>query len=722
MPAANQPQTNFTSGELSPRLLGRPDIEQFGNGAQLLENFTVLPQGGITRRPGTYFVAETKDSTRRARLMRFVFSTVQAYMLEFGHQYVRVLRNHARVESPPGTPVELATPWTEAQLPALGAVQSADVLFLAHRSWQPRKISRTSDTAWSIATFDAVGGPWDEKNEDASKTLTPSATTGSITITASSAVFAATDVGRLVRLRQGVAVAYPGSPTAFVVGDTTVAKVDGIVRSYRCIGAGTSAQILVNASEGDYITDGTCVWKFLGRSQTVWSSVRITGFTDSTHVTATVIDRLPSTAVTGEWQLGAWSDTTGWPQCVTFHEERIVFARGQTIWMSRTGDFPDFTPTYDDGEVVATHAITVTIADDEVQDIIWMASTPLGLLVGTRSAEYLVGQASANQPLAGDNVKAARQSDRGTAPDVPAIRAGGAVLFMQKAGRKLREMRYAYDADAYSTADATILSEHITAGGVTALAWCEEPDGLLYGVRGDGALLSLTFEPDQRVRAWARHSVGGAVVESIAAIPNPDGTADELWLIARRTIGGVTRRHIEFIEAQDSGHHVDAGLLYEGAATATVSGLGHLEGQTVKILADGSVRVPQVVAAGAVAISGPAAETVRVGLPYTHRMRTMPAEAGAAKGSAQGQAKRVHKVRLRLLESLGSRCGYVGGEQEIPYRRAGDPMDQAPPLFSGFVPVSPEGGFDDEGVISIEGDDPLPFTCTLMIRELVTHG
>ena len=335
-----------------------------------------------------------------------------------------------------------------------------------------------AEAAKALATFDAVGGPLDEKDEDASKTLTPSATTGSITITASSAVFAATDVGRLVQLRQGVAVGYPGSPTAFVVGDTTVAKVDGIVRSYRCIGAGTSAQILVNASEGDYITDGTCIWKFLGRSQ-VWSSVRITGYTDSTHVTATVIDRLPSTAVTGEWRLGAWSDTTGWPQCVTFHEERIVFARGQTIWMSRTGDFPDFTPTYDDGEVVATHAITVTIADDEVQDIIWMASTPRGLLVGTRSAEYLVGQASANQPLAGDNVKAARQSDRGTAPDVPAIRAGGAVLFMQKAGRKLREMRYAYDADAYSTVDATILSEHITAGGVTALAWCEEPDGLL---------------------------------------------------------------------------------------------------------------------------------------------------------------------------------------------------------------------------------------------------
>ena len=722
MPAANQPQTNFTSGELSPRLLGRPDVEQFGNGAQLLENFTVLPQGGITRRPGTYFVAETKDSSKRARLMRFVFSTVQAYMLEFGDEYVRVLRNHARVESPPGTPVELTTPWTEAQLNAISAVQSADVLFVAHPSWQPRKISRTSDTAWSIGTFDAKNGPWDEKNDNLSNTITPSATSGSVTLTAASAIFAAGDVDRLIGLRQTVSFGYPGVATAFVVGDTTVTRVDGIVRSYRCITAGTSALVLINGTEGDYILDGTAVWKFLGRGQQVWSTAQITGFTDSTHVTATVIDRLPSTQATAEWRLGAWNDAAGWPQCVAFHEERIVFARGQTIWLSRSSDFTDFAPSYDDGEVAATHAITVTIADDEVQHIRWMVSTPRGLLVGTASAEFLLVPASTNQPMAGDNVRAARQSDRGSLAGVPAVRTGGAVLFVQKAGRKLREMRYAYDADAYSTADATILSEHITEGGIAALAWCEEPDGLLYAARGDGTLLSLTFEPDQKVRAWARHSIGGAAVESIAAIPNPDGTADELWLIARRTIGGVTRRHIEFIEAQDSGHHVDAGLLYEGAATATVSGLGHLEGQTVKILADGSVRVPQVVSGGAVPISGPAAASVRVGLPYTHRMRTMPAEAGAAKGSAQGQAKRVHKVRLRLLESLGSRCGYVGGEQEIPYRRAGDPMDQAPPLFSGFVPVSPEGGFDDEGVISIEGDDPLPFTCTLLIRELVTHG
>ena len=330
--AANQPQTNFTSGELSPRLLGRPDIEQFGNGAQLLENFTVLPQGGITRRPGTYFVAETKDSTRRARLMRFVFSTVQATMLGLATSMCGCCattrgwnrRPERRWNSPRHGPRHNCRRWARCK--------SADVLFLAHRSWQPRKISphqrrhgaSRPSMRWAGRGMKERGRQQDaDAKRDHRQHHHHRQQRG---------------LCRDRRWTAGAAAAgrggwLSGSPTAFVVGDTTVAKVDGIVRSYRCIGAGTSAQILVNASEGDYITDGTCIWKFLGRSQ-VWSSVRITGYTDSTHVTATVIDRLPSTAVTGEWRLGAWSDTTGWPQCVTFHEERIVFARGQTIWMS----------------------------------------------------------------------------------------------------------------------------------------------------------------------------------------------------------------------------------------------------------------------------------------------------------------------------------------------------------------------------------------------------
>jgi hypothetical protein len=723
MPAANAAQTNWTSGELSPRLYGRADIEQYGNGARSLLNFTVLPQGGITRRVGSYFVDETKDSSKASRLVRFVFSTVQAYVLELGDLYFRVYRNHARVAA-----TEVVTPWTEAQAPQVNFVQSADVLFAVHPLYRPRRITRTSDTAWTLTDFTTINGPWQETNLG-TVTMTASGTTGAITVTASSATFAATDVGRLVGIAGQAAGYNPAG--VYAVGAVVYGTVSGVNRLYRCIVAGTASSGLNSGGEGDYIGDGTAAWRYVGRGTRAWGYATITGFTSTTQVSASVVDSIPATTATREWRLGAWSDTTGWPSAVAFHQERMVFARGQTIWMSRTGDFTDFTPTFDDGEVVATMAITLTIADDEVQDVRWMVSHPRGLVVGTASAEFLVGQASNNEPLGPANVRAVRQSDRGSVASLQPARSAGAVMFVQKAGLKLRELVYDFQADALVTPDLTILAEHITSPGIKDLAYAEEPDGQLWAARNDGAALSLTYERDQRVRAWSRHALGGGgAVESVASIPNPEGTADEIYLLVRRTISGATKRYVEFIEApfrplidgQASMYFVDCGLSYAGVATSTVTGLGHLEGETVQVVADGSVRVPQVVTGGAVAITGPAATRVHVGYGYESRMVTMAVDAGGGKGPAQGQAKRIHEVILRLVDSVGGKVGYEGQEERIEYRRPVDAMDTAVPLFTGDKLVRPAGGPDRDGIVSIVCDQPLPLTVTMMIRGLVTHG
>ena len=204
-------------------------------------------------------------------------------------------------------------------------------------------------------------------------------------------------------------------------------------------------------------------------------------------------------------------------------------------------------------------------------------------------------------------------------------------------------------------------------------------------MRGDGALLSLTFEPDQRVRAWARHSVGGAVVESIAAIPNPDGTADELWLIARRTIGGTTRRYIEFIEAQDSGHHVDAGLLYDGAATGTVSGLDHLEGETVQVVANGTAHPDCVVASGSITLNGEYS-LVHAGLFADAAVTTMKIEAGSANGTAQGKRKRIERIIARVYNSIGGKAGSPDGNLDgLLKRDSASPMSAAGRSFSASI-------------------------------------
>ena len=277
-------------------------------------------------------------------------------------------------------------------------------------------------------------------------------------------------------------------------------------------------------------------------------------------------------------------------------------------------------------------------------------------------------------------------------------------------------MRYAYDADACSgRRDDPV--RHITEGGIAALAWCEEPDGLLYAAAATGAV-----EPD--VRSLTRRCGPGRATASAAPRwkhrrhPEPGRQRRRLWLIARRTIGGVTRRYIEFIEAAGSGHHVDAGLLCDSAATGTVTGLGH-GGQTVKILADGSVRVPQVVwrrrgdqRAGC--------ETVRVGLPYTHRMR--PCRPRLVRRRAARRARPSGCTRCACA------CWKAGLALRLRGRGTGNPVSpRRRPDGSGAAAVQrlqgqPRGRLRRRGRDLDRGRRPLPFTRTLLIRELVTHG
>ena len=203
MPKAAAALTDFTAGELSPRLDGRVDLQKYFSGAKTLSNMIVHPHGGASRRPGTIFVAEVKSSAQAARLIPFEFNVEQTYILQFGPSYFRILKDGGLIESS-GSAVEVVTTYTEAELPELKFAQSADVMYVVHPDHPPRKISRTSHTAWTIADIDTIRGPMQDQNVTTT-TLTASARTGSVTITASASTFASTDVGRLVKLHNGYA-------------------------------------------------------------------------------------------------------------------------------------------------------------------------------------------------------------------------------------------------------------------------------------------------------------------------------------------------------------------------------------------------------------------------------------------------------------------------------------------------------------------------------------
>ena len=868
-------QNNFNGGEISSLLYGRPEIDRYKTGLQTCLNFIPLVQGPVERRPGSVFMKEVKDSSAITRIVRFEFSITQAYILEFGNLYCRFYKdngvilsatsaisgatkanpvvvtdsshgysngaeifikdivgmtelndkffkvagkttntyqltdiNDAAINSTGFTTyssagtsaqvIELVTTYTTADLFQLKFAQSADILYVTHPSYPPRKISRTSDIAWTITNITFADGPYLRTNVETT-TLGISATTGSVTVTASAVTginggdgFKSTDVGRLIRWQDA-------------------------------------------ASDFTYLT--------------------ITAFTDTTHVTA-IIDGPDASATTAttDWRLGAWSETTGYPGSVTFHQNRLCFAGStsepQRVDMSRTGDFENFAPTEVDATVVDDNAITNNLSADTVNAIRWLADDEKGLLIGTVGGEWVLRPSDTGGVTTPANVQSKRSSAYGSG-NIQPVRVGRAVLFVQRALRKLRELAYVFEDDGFRAPDLTLVAEHITRTGVTEMAYQTEPQSIVWCVLVDGTLVSLTYDRDQKVVGWSRHIVGGrsdsgvtqAKVESVTVIPNSAGTADELYMIVNRHINGATVRYIEYLKPhweetndQEDAFFVDSGLtldaftnisaitkakpavvtaashgisdgddvrltdvegmtevnrvsfvvaevatntfeLYSntkqpttitavtkaspGSVTApahglvtgdvvalfnvggmtqlngnrytvttvdvntftigvdtssfgtfttlgdvrkaidstsfttyvtngkvrersiSVSGLDHLEGETVQILAEGSAHADKVVASGVIAFDRPTSKA-SIGLKYTSDFQTLRYDVGARDGTSQGKISRWQRVIVRFLQTLG---GFIGPDtdnlDQIVLREGGDAMDTAVPLFTG---------------------------------------
>jgi hypothetical protein len=396
--------------------------------------------------------------------------------------------------------------------------------------------------------------------------------------------------------------------------------------------------------------------------------------------------------------------------------------------MSVASDFDDFSARNDAGEITADQAITVTLSSGELNDIQWLLPDR-DLLCGTATGEFTIGELTNGQPIGPGNIRSRLQSQFGSKSVVP-VHAGGAVLFLQRAGRKLREISYDFASDGYQSTDQTALAEHITLSGVIDLDYSQEPDSVVWCTRGDGLLIGFTRQVEQNVWGWHRHNLGGTdtVVESVAVAPSVDQARNQVWLSVARTINGGTKRYIEFIEKpwdpnedeQPYAFYVDCGLTYQGAPTASISGLDHLEGQTVAVLLDGAPHPQRLVEAGSISLQTPGS-VVQVGLPYRARAQTMRVEAGSSNGTAQGKIKRIHKVIIRFDNTSS---GKFGGDfltmDEITFRNPNDAMDQPVPPFSGDKECSWPKGYERDGYICFENDKPLPSTIVAFFPQVST--
>lgn len=759
MPKASHIRTSFNAGELSPLLDGRVDINKYNNGCTVLENFIPSVQGPAVRRGGTRFVAEVKNNSHRTWLQRFEFSNSQSFVLEFGNNYVRFFFNRGQLLSG-GSPYEISSPWPIADLTtadgffALDMVQSGDVIYIAHPNYPLYKLSRLGNTNWTLAAVGFYGGPFLDQNTDRTVTVYASATTGSVTLTASSAIFSSSHVGALFYLEP----ADLSTIKPWTAGQEYTANPYGILRrsdgkTYSCVtnlapnvgkffrtGPDKPIHTYGTASDGDGngINGTNCErqgieWQFIDNG---YGYVQITGFTSSTVVTATVIDTLPLGVVnlankTFRWAFGAFSANVGYPSSVTFFRERLTLGKGQKLYFSVSADFENFSATDDSNLVTADRAIQVTISSDQVNEIQWLSSSQ-ALIIGTTGGEYACAENSTADPFAPGNVKIEQQTSNGSRPVAP-VRVGYSTLSIQRSGRKLFETAYNFQQNGYVGTDLTVLSEHIMQGGVIQMAWHREPYVALWCVRADGQLLGFTFNKEQDVVGWHRHIIGGtfssgdAVVESLTVIPSPDGTRDDLWMIVKRTINGSTKRFVEYLNAeyrtgdnQADAFYVDAGGTYSGAATTTLSGLSYLEGQTVQVLVNGAAHPDRVVSGGQISLQV-AATKAQVGLPYVSKLTMTRIEAGAMDGTSQGKTKRITRAILRLFNTLGAKAGPDENTLDIiQFRKPEDDMNAPPPLFTGDKEIQWPGSYDFDGYVTVVQDQPMPMTIVAIVAQLMT--
>ena len=768
MPKVTGAKQNFTAGELSPRLHGRTDLGRYQNGAKTLENFLVQPHGGVTRRPGTKFVKEVKTSANQTRLIPFQFNVDQAYIIEFGNQYIRFYKDGGNIVSS-GSPVEVATPYLTADLPDIVYAQTADVMYIVHPDHAPRKLTRTSHTAWTLTVVDFYFGSFLPENTTTT-TIRTGDVEGSVSVISSTDLFASTDVGRLIRFREYGHDGYC-KITAYTDATTVTATVqpnnedfdgdDLLVPSYTAdtisahegdpSSTGLEHNDRFQDTAGNFLKQGFNSNSYIGTSSFTNSANNKTGdnkfhvvdATDTVLTIAPAFDLVDEAAGSNRsvfgyrksnnewsnWSLGAWSATTGYPRTVAFYEQRLVFGgtatEPQTLWFSASGDYENFRPGTD-----PTSALTYTIGSNQVNVIRYLSSSNQ-LLVGTSGGEFVVRASGQDNPITPTDTQIKQTTTYGSSTSQP-LQIGNSTLFLQRAKRKLREFVYNSDVASYTAPDMTILAEHITEGGLSEMAYQQEPDSNVWAVRADGELVCMTYRREEQVVAWHRHVIGGvfssgnAVVESVATIPG-DLNEDQVWVIVKRTIGGATKRYIEYLSNFDFGtsvedaFFVDSGLTYSGSSATSISGLDHLEGQSVAILANGATHPNKTVSSGAITLDY-AVTKAQIGLSFTSTLETLKFDGGSALGSSQGKIKRINDIVVRLYRSVGLKVGTSSTNVDtVPFRTSSSAMDTALSMFSGDKIIEFKGGYDEDATFVILQDQPLPMTVLAIFPTLTVY-
>jgi hypothetical protein len=564
-----------------------------------------------------------------------------------------------------GTAVEVATTYTEAQIADLQFTQSADTLYIVHPDHAPAKLTRTSDTSWTLTTITFAWPAFLAINTTSTTLQSDNAAVGAgRTITASADLFDSDHVNGHFAFK------------------------DGYVK-ITAVGSATSATATVVSALDD--TGATADWY-----ESAFSTYQ--GF--------------PSAVAFYEDRL-SFGGTSRSPD---------------TMWLSKSGLYEDFRRGAVTGETVASDdAISITLASREVNAIRWMVGATR-LIVGTTGGEWWIEGASSSEPLDATKVPRAKMDSEHGSADIQPVQIGNTVIFVQRMSKVIREMRWDWQFDQYVANDLSLLSEHyFNYGEIKGIAYQQTPHKILWIVHSDGNLYGCTYMREHEVIAWHKHTASGtsASFESVAVVEGSE--EDELWVVVARTINNAATRFVERmkpISAIDTGeegssdwdledaYFVDSGVTYRGGSSTAMNWLTHLEGESVVSLADGTAVSAKTVTSGAITLSS-AASTVHIGLNYNADVETLEPVLERHEAMGQSTVKHINNVTLRLYRSLNGQVGPDSSNlRTIPY-------DDTSDYYTGDTrDIAIKGGYDQTGTVYIRKNEPLPLTVSAIILDV----
>ena len=755
-------QLAFTTGEVSPDVSSRFDLEQYKSALLEAENVVIRPYGAVAKRQGSQYVGQVKYSDKPTRLFEFTTNTNNSFMLEFGDKYIRVW-NYGIY-----TGIEVTTPFTSDILFDLNCNQSGDVMFICSGKYPIQTLSRYSDTDWRMSTYKLTEQPYDEINTDNGHTLTVNGDT----ITSTKDLFTQDMVGSVIQIAYYVEEVHTKS-----AGEVVEKKVKRYMQAQTI----EKTYNNINYNVGAFSTDTELSWKFTthgtwegtvklqisnndgqtwkdyrtytskndynvtdtGKIEagvrlkyvsdiksgsvncdlsimpfTQYGIVEIKSVTDAKNAKVNVLNGIKEGEPSYQWKLGSWNRGRGYPKLCTFYQDRFVVAATDSkpnfIWFSRTGDYPNFGVEKVEGTITDDSAITLPVINRKMCEIRHLVPAN-DLIILTSGNEWIV---RGDKTITPTNCNLKTQTQRGALSCEPQF-IGNRCVFVQERGGTVRDMGYSYESDNYTGQDLTLFVKTLVKGHVAVTsAYAQDPDSIIYYVRDDGQLNCLTYIPEQKVYGWSHFVTNGKYryVESVA-----EGEQDTIYFVVDRVINNKNvkciERSIPLYTEDNSDVFLDCYVKVANSIKTDYINAPHLVGQMVDIVVDGQ-QMPsrEVPPTGVIKLDGKA-NVITVGLPYTTKIKIPNVEQQINDGTLQGRVATVSRVVLRMYKSFGGKVG-----------RTFDRMDDItlPPneLFTGDKPVIlPKMGinYSTDTSICIKHSDPFPFNL-LSITRIVEIG